>query len=633
VLGLVPAGFQRYYANALSDTPHECLPIEDLLSFISHCCESGITASFELPAALKASDLPSILQDCEKWKALAHRFSSDSKKERGNRTYPKGFTTLNMKTAYINGGHPELSTTDIPSDVEREYRDFIVAALQYLTANSPTGTEARGGLHFAYQLAPDNRYEAYALGLFEGTLISHVDFFNDWRSGHDEMGALSYTFTYKGRPLRASIFAYPRLCVGNYLSNWTSRWGGRLSDFNHTHFPSMPERVEEQKAVFRTRILEVAKVILSREYPTTGTLATLPAFERPSHCRLDFIGSNISVYFYNPGVRALVGWDLDSWKSQPEEPDIWRRRLCLCLCAAQCSCPTVGMGCSLSLPDAMREGMTASDMLRWMIRFHLSVRSSHEANAKWCQWGDFVPPERGQKGQAATYDRYQRTHGMLQDLDRYIRDEPDRAEKLVSTLSLYVSTLTYKLENPRYELNATLDAFRNQLKKLAVGFSALQTASFVVNLHQYGFFDRVHRAHLYTLVNGVWSGVGGGSQNFLRTAGFESCEQLRAAVLALHGPIPHYGLFVHVLENMPCEIKRYLMLVYCDRMREGELVLDWHPSRREIKYVPVFGLPCLKVCDTKALRWADVDPVWSWPTVEARWRNADRTRRTLPTVS
>ena len=54
------------------------------------------------------------------------------------------------------------------------------------------------------------------------------------------------------------------------------------------------------------------------------------------------------------------------------------------------------MGCSLSLPDAMRdeEGMTASDMLRWMIRFHLSVRSSHEANAKWCQWGDFVPPER-----------------------------------------------------------------------------------------------------------------------------------------------------------------------------------------------------------------------------------------------
>jgi hypothetical protein len=51
--------------------------------------------------------------------------------------------------------------------------------------------------------------------------------------------------------------------------------------------------------------------------------------------------------------------------------------------------------------------MTTSDMLRWMIRFHLSVRSSHEANAKWCQWGDFVPPERGQKGQAATYDRYQ----------------------------------------------------------------------------------------------------------------------------------------------------------------------------------------------------------------------------------
>ena len=101
--------------------------------------------------------------------------------------------------------HPELSSTDIPSDVEREYRDFIVAALQYLTANSPTGTEARGGLHFAYQLAPDNRYEAYALGLFEGTLISHVDFFNDWRSGHDEMGALSYTFVYKGRPLRTSI--------------------------------------------------------------------------------------------------------------------------------------------------------------------------------------------------------------------------------------------------------------------------------------------------------------------------------------------------------------------------------------------------------------------------------------------
>ena len=89
------------------------------------------------------------------------------------------------------------------------------------------------------------------------------------------MGALSYTFIHEGRPLRASIFAYPRLCVGNYLFNWTSRWGGNLSDFNHTRFPSMPEHVEKQKALFRTRILEVAKIILSREYPT-GTLPRLP---------------------------------------------------------------------------------------------------------------------------------------------------------------------------------------------------------------------------------------------------------------------------------------------------------------------------------------------------------------------
>jgi hypothetical protein len=222
---------------------------------------------------------------------------------------------------------------------------------------------------------------------------------------------------------------------------------------------------------------------------------------------------------------------------------------------------------------------------------------------------------------------------MLQDLDQHIQDKPDRAETLLSTIIDYVFVLTWKLGQSRFQLDATLDSFHNQLKKLKVGFSALQTASFVVNLHQYGFFDHVPRDRLYTLVNGVWSGVGGGSQNFLRTAGFESCEKLREAVLALHGPIPHYGLFVHVLENLPCEIKRYLMLLYCDRMREGELVLDWHKSHREVKYVPVFGLPCLKVCDTKALRWTDVDPEWSWPAVEALWRDADRTRRTLPTVS
>eukprot|EP01046_Picozoa_sp_COSAG06_P000916 COSAG06_NODE_26_length_32102_cov_250.952911_31_plen_142_part_00 len=39
-----------HYANALSDTPHECLTIDDLPGFISHCCESGITADFELPS-------------------------------------------------------------------------------------------------------------------------------------------------------------------------------------------------------------------------------------------------------------------------------------------------------------------------------------------------------------------------------------------------------------------------------------------------------------------------------------------------------------------------------------------------------------------------------------------------------
>jgi hypothetical protein len=58
---------------------------------------------------------------------------------------------------------------------------------------------------------------------------------------------------------------------------------------------------------------------------------------------------------------------------------------------------------------------------------------------------------------------------MLQDLDQHIQDKPDRAETLLSTIIDYVFVLTWKLGQSRFQLDATLDSFHNQLKKLKVG--------------------------------------------------------------------------------------------------------------------------------------------------------------------
>ena len=41
---------------------------------------------------------------------------------------------------------------------------------------------------------------------------------------------------------------------------------------------------------------------------------------------------------------------------------------------------------------------------------------------------------------------------------------------------------------------------------------------------------------------------------------------------------------------MPCEIKRYLQWLYHEFTHDGERILDWHKSVRQIKFVPLFTL-------------------------------------------
>ena len=55
-----------------------------------------------------------------------------------------------------------------------------------------------------------------------------------------------------------------------------------------------------------------------------------------------------------------------------------------------------------------------------------------KALTSWCQWEDFTTREREMAGNSATYDRFVRTHGMLQDLGRSVREQPGRAKELLS---------------------------------------------------------------------------------------------------------------------------------------------------------------------------------------------------------
>lgn len=399
ILGLVLKGFQRYYYGGLDHIPHECISLSELEDFVNQCCDAGIPCEFALPETVDPMSLPDELRDASKWTHLVSHFDRRAKAQRGNRTFPRGFTTMKCKIPFINGGHPELSDSDIPAELSSSYAEFIVAALQYLTRCSPTCQTSRGGLHFARVLAACNKYEAFALGLFVGKLSSHVDVFNDWRPGHDEMGALCYTYYdhVRQRSERICFFAYPRRCVGDYLDSWVNRWHGQLSDFDGPSFPAMPEYVEEQKRKFRADVIAAAKVLLERTYPSKGELSGLPHFGMATWNRLDFIGPNIGVYYWNPSISNA-------------SPDL---ALCFCLCAATCSCATVGMGCSLSVPQTK----DVASLLCWIVRFHLRWRSAYCDDGEWCRWGNFAAPHG--PGIASTYDRFQRTHGMMQDIGMF----------------------------------------------------------------------------------------------------------------------------------------------------------------------------------------------------------------------
>lgn len=213
-----------------------------------------------------------------------------------------------------------------------------------------------------------------------------------------------------------------------------------------------------------------------------------------------------------------------------------------------------------------------------------------------------------------------------------MEDDVTKARKLLSCLSSLIRELITNLQERSEPQSVSCQRFRRGLKKLRCGFGALQIASFVVNLFVYGFFDSLSKSVAYELVNGAWSGVGGGSQKFLENAGFNTCLELRTAVLEKHDWLISYSTAIHVVENLPCEIKRFLQRVFYDMIRDGERVLDWHSSVRQIKFVPLFGFPALVIGSDVPVQWQAVDEAATWAAIEQRWRAASKSRLRLPVV-
>eukprot|EP01047_Picozoa_sp_COSAG01_P005348 COSAG01_NODE_181_length_22873_cov_12.951392_26_plen_107_part_00 len=71
---------------------------------------------------------------------------------------------------------------------------------------------------FSQKLLLGNYYEAVAVGVTRGADVKpHMDRKNDWRQGHDIMGALTSTGRDAKGYYRVGVFGYTRKDVGDHL--------------------------------------------------------------------------------------------------------------------------------------------------------------------------------------------------------------------------------------------------------------------------------------------------------------------------------------------------------------------------------------------------------------------------------
>ena len=78
---------------------------------------------------------------------------------------------------------------------------------------------------------------------------------------------------------------------------------------------------------------------------------------------------------------------------------------------------------------------------------------------------------------------------MMHDIDSIVKDDGNKARKLLSCLSSLIRELITKLQERSEPQSVSCERFRRGLTQLHCGFGALQIASFVVNLCVYGFFN------------------------------------------------------------------------------------------------------------------------------------------------
>jgi hypothetical protein len=209
VLPLPECGIQYYDAEKLHNRPH----------YMTAKSMSELQALYGDRPIQMIDPLTPTAEDIhfDQWDALKTLVEAEANKVnvRGNIVLTKGFSGQAMRTSRENGGVPPLTYTGMSEEVANMAKPL----LSYLTKQViAKGYSLRGDDMFSQKLLPGNFYEAIAVAVTRGPDVKpHMDRQNDWREGHDIMGALTYTGRDERGYYRVGVFGYTRKDVGDHL--------------------------------------------------------------------------------------------------------------------------------------------------------------------------------------------------------------------------------------------------------------------------------------------------------------------------------------------------------------------------------------------------------------------------------
>jgi hypothetical protein len=205
VLPLPRSGIQYYDAEKLHNRPHY-MTTKPISSLIRLYGDRPINVIKSLKLKGKASA----------WNALKNLVEKEGKvNKRGNIVLTKGFSGQAMRKTREEGGVPPLTYTGMSDTVANKAKSL----LNYLTEQViAKGYRLRGGDMFSQKILEGNYYEAVAVAVTRGPDVKpHMDRENDWREGHDIMGAVTYTGHDEKGYYRVGVFGYTRKAVGDHL--------------------------------------------------------------------------------------------------------------------------------------------------------------------------------------------------------------------------------------------------------------------------------------------------------------------------------------------------------------------------------------------------------------------------------